>query len=254
MSGEKNPMERAQALSRPQLPKRFYKEVRVEEDDNGFCIKLDARVLKTPGRQTLKLPSESLARLIADEWDAQAVEVNPASMPVTRLANTAIDGVELVKTEVAEGIAAYACSDLVCYRAESPEGLVAQQRETWDPLIAWFAEVHGMPLRLAEGVMPVGQDDTKADAIGVQLRELSALELAALHTLTTLSGSAVIALAVHGGQIDPDAAWKAAHVDEDWQISQWGEDAEATARRAARKREFDAATKVLSALSASVSA
>ena len=155
---------------------------------------------------------------------------------------------------MAEGIAAYACSDLVCYRAESPEGLVAQQRETWDPLIAWFAEVHGMPLRLAEGVMPVGQDDTKADAIGVQLRELSALELAALHTLTTLSGSAVIALAVHGGQIDPDAAWKAAHVDEDWQISQWGEDAEATARRAARKREFDAATKVLSALSASVSA
>ncbi|MCB2079860.1 MAG: ATPase [Novosphingobium sp.] len=250
MSGEKNPMQRAQELSRPQLPKRFYKQVTVEPEDDGFSIRLDARVLKTPGRNTLSLPGEALARLVADEWDAQAEEVNPATMPITRLANTAIDGVERVKGEVAKDIASYACSDLLCYRAEGPEALIALQQETWDPLIAWFAEAHGMPLRLAEGVMPVEQDTARADTVGERLADLSALELAALHTLTTLSGSAVIALAVHGGRIDPDAAWTAAHVDEDWQISQWGEDTEAMARRAMRRREFEAAANVLSALRA----
>ncbi|MCB1480049.1 MAG: ATP12 family protein [Tepidamorphaceae bacterium] len=251
MSGEKNPMQRAQELSRPQLPKRFYKQVAVERDGEGFCIKLDARVLKTPGRQTLRLPSEDLARLIADEWDAQAEEVNPASMPLTRLANTALDGVERVKAEVGKDIASYACSDLLCYRAEGPEALVAIQRETWDPLIAWFTRAHGMTLKLAEGVMPVEQDRAAADAIGEKLAALSALELAALHTLTTLSGSAVIALGVLDGEVDPDTAWTAAHVDEDWQICQWGEDAEAKARRAMRRGEFDAASRVLVSLRAS---
>ncbi|MFN0263899.1 ATP12 family chaperone protein [Tepidamorphus sp. 3E244] len=243
-----NPLLRAQELSRMELPKRFYKDVTVRATEGGHDVLLDNRPLKTPARNPLSVPTDMLARLIADEWDAQLEVVNPATMPVTRLANTAIDGVRTVKAEVARDVAAYACSDLVCYRAESPDSLIAAQREAWDGLINWFNERFGMQLVLAEGVMPISQDVEAADGIAQQLETLSAIELAALHTLTTLSGSAVLALAVREGRTSPDSAWEAAHVDEDWQMRQWGEDAEAMARRAARKREFDAAANVMAAL------
>lgn len=248
MSDGKTPMQRAQELSRPRLPKRFYKTVAVAQIDGGFAVTLDDRPLKTPGRKPLTITDEAVCRLIADEWEAQRDEIDPATMPVTRLANTAIDGVDAVRTEVARDIATYACSDMVCYRAETPEGLVAQQAASWDPLIAWFETAYGMALKRISGIMPISQDQDAARAIGERLSSLDGLELAALHTLTTLSGSAVIALAVHARHIDAADAWAAAHVDEDWQISQWGEDAEALARRAARWREFEAASRVLDAL------
>ena len=250
MSDEHNPMQRAREHARPKLPKRFYKDVSVEPADGGWTVALDGRLLKTPGRQSLSVASKAIAAMIAAEWEAQAEEVDPSTMPVTRLVNTAIDGVAKVCAEVARDIARYACSDLVCYRAEGPQGLVDRQAEAWDDLVAWFADGHGMRLRLSQGVMPVEQDAEAAEALGGRLAGRSPLELAALHTLTSLAGSAVIALAVAQARLDAEAAWAAAHVDEDWQIAQWGEDTEAMNRRAMRWREFNAAAGVLAALGA----
>lgn len=154
MNSENDPVKRAQELARRPLPKRFYKSVSVREADGGFEIYLDERTLKTPGRKPLRLSSADVMHLIAEEWNAQAEQVDPATMPVTRLANTALDGVEAVRDAVAQEIASYACSDLVCYRAEGPEALVRAQEDAWNDLVAWFARAHGMALKLAAGVMP----------------------------------------------------------------------------------------------------
>ncbi len=245
MADDQDPIARAQAHARVQLPKRFYKHAAVARDGEGFAVTLDGRQVRTPGRSPLSVPSAAIAEAVAAEWEAQADVIDPGTMPLTRLVNTALDGVANAREAIARDVAAYAASDLVCYRAEDPDGLVAMQAAAWDPLVDWFAGRYGVTLRLAAGVMPVEQDHAAIEALGEALCMRTALDLAALHTLTTLAGSAVIALAVTDGVIDADTGWAAAHVDEDWQIRLWGEDAEAMARRALRKQEFDAAAMVL---------
>ena len=238
-------MQRAKELARRELPKRFYKDVAIAERDGGFAILLDGRPIRTPGRRLLLLPTQPLADRAATEWSGQHKVIDPGSMPLTRIANTAIDGVSEHQAEVADGIAAYAGNDLLCYRADAPEGLVARQTEKWDPLLAWAETTFGGRFHLAAGVMPVTQDAAVLAAVRRALDAYSPLELAALHTVTTLTGSAVLALALAAGMASAEAVWSAAHVDEDWNIEQWGEDAEAAARRRFRKAEFDAAVLVL---------
>jgi chaperone required for assembly of F1-ATPase len=171
--------------------------------------------------------------------------VDPKTMPVARIVNSALDGVADRLSDVVAEIVKYAGSDLLCYRADQPEGLVARQSAAWDPVLAWVEERFGVRMRLAGGVMPIDQDARTRAAIGGGLEGLSPLAAAALHTITGLTGSALLALAVHEGRLSIDEAWNAAHVDEDWNIAQWGEDEEAKLRRADRYADMRAAAAIL---------
>jgi len=244
-----DPTRRAQKQMRQPLPKRFYKTAEASKGEGGHTVVLDGRPLKTPAKNPLVVPSEKLAELIAAEWNSQGDEIDPTKMPLTRLANTAIDGVSRESQAVAEDIIRFAGTDLLCYRAEGPDSLVAMQAKHWDPLIDWAQATLGARLVLAEGVMHVDQPPEAIAAISAHLRRFrEPLQLAALHTITSLTGSAIIALAVAFEAVAPEEAWKAAHVDEDFNIAQWGEDAEAAARRARRWDEMKAAADTLSAL------
>jgi chaperone required for assembly of F1-ATPase len=223
------------------LPKRFYKAVSVEAGEGGWRVLLDGRGVKTPQRASLALPTKALADAIAGEWDAQAASIDPATMPLTRLANTTLDGVIGREEAVHAEIVAYAASDLLCYRAESPEALVQLQSQNWDPLLAWARERFGAHLVTAKGIMPVAQPPESIAKLAEAVAGLDAFALAACHVMTTLTGSAVLALATIQGRLTTEEAWAAAHVDEDFQIARWGEDAEAIKRRDARWKEMSAA-------------
>lgn len=229
----------------PSLPKRFYKEVAIGEEGGRPTLLLDGKPVRTPGKAPLAAPTMALAEAIADEWRAQGERIDPRTMPLTKLANSAIDGIEGRAESVIEDIVGHAGSDLLCYRATGPEGLLAEQAKHWDPVMAWAKDVLDAPLKLAGGIVHVTQPEESLAKIRARLEGFDAFALGALHVMTSLTGSALLALGVALGRLTPDEAWTAAHVDEDWQISQWGEDAEAKDRRAARRREFDAAARTL---------
>jgi chaperone required for assembly of F1-ATPase len=204
--------------------------------------------VRTPAKAELAVPTRALAEAIAAEWEGQAERIDAATMPLTRLVNTAIDGVAARMSQVQADIAAFAMSDLVCYRADEPEPLVQRQRQHWDPVLAWAREALGARFEVATGLMPVAQPEQTRAAVAASLEGLDAFRLAALHVMTTLTGSALLALAHARGALTAEAAWAAAHVDEDFQISQWGEDTEAAARRARRWAEMQAASRLLALL------
>jgi chaperone required for assembly of F1-ATPase len=235
----------AGAGRRAALPKRFYKDVAVSGEEGAHGLLLDGKPVRTPGKALLALPSRALAEAIAEEWRAQGERVDPSTMPLTRLANTVIDGVQGREDAVAADILSHAAADLLLYQAEGPQALAEKQTEAWDPVLAWARAELGAPFVLAQGVMPVAQPESALAKTRDRYSGLDAYGLAALHVMTQLTGSALLPLAVARGKLTPDQAWKAAHVDEDYQIGQWGEDAEAAARHAARKRDFDAAARVL---------
>jgi chaperone required for assembly of F1-ATPase len=242
---EPNPMRAAQTGMKPSLPKRFYKEAGVEERNGRFFLILDGRTARTPNRQELTVPSRGLAEALAAEWAAQGVEINPATMPVTRIVNSAIDGVAPRRAEVVDDLVRYAGSDLTYYRAGEPERLAKAQDEAWNPVLDWARDTHGARFSLAEGVMHVAQPDEAVAAIRHAVEEIaSPFALAALHVMTTLTGSILIALAHASRAIDTDEAWAAAHVDEHHQESLWGEDHEAMERRRKREADFRAASEV----------
>ena len=232
-------------LARPPLPKRFYKEAKAAPEGDLHVIQLDKRPVRTPKRAPLAFADPALAEAVAAEWEAQREVIDPASMPLTRIANSAIDTVAEHMAETAAEIASYAANDLLCYRADSPEGLARRQGELWDPLVAWADEAFGARLILGEGIVPVQQTEEATARLAEAVAAFEALPLAALHVATTLTGSAILALSVAHQRLSAEDAWTAAHVDEDWQIAQWGEVAEAKARRDARWREMEAAALVL---------
>lgn len=242
------------AERRKNLPKRFYKDVTVERveygDEDVFEVRLDGRPARTPGRELVRLPTEAAAQLVADEYAAQVEVIDPMTMPVLRIVNTAIDGVLRDPEPVAEDVLKFAGSDMICYRADGPARLVALQKEAWDPVVEWASRVADGPFNLVEGVMHLEQPaQTMAGLRAYYLsRQAGPFWLTCLHLMTSLTGSALLALAVEAKRIAPQAAWKAAHIDEDWQIEQWGQDWEAVARRNARTRDFDAAVRLMDAL------
>ena len=229
----------------PALPKRFYRQATAEALDGAFAILLDGRPARTPGKRPLAVPNRALAELIAAEWAAQETVIDPSRMPVTRIVNSAIDAVSDRMGEVRGDVTAYAGSDLLCYRADHPRELVQRQATAWDPVLAWAHDDLGIRLVLAEGVMPVAQSPDALARVSAALDGFDPLSLAATHVMTTLSGSAVLALAVARARMTAEEAWSAAHVDEDWQISQWGEDAEAAERRRRRWTEMQAAARIV---------
>lgn len=246
-----DPVRRAQQAMRTPLPRRFYERADAAEDGEtgNFSVSLDGKPALTPGRRLLALPTRAAAELVAAEFAAQKETIDPVTMPTLRLANTAIDGVADDPQAVLEDIVRFASSDLLFYRAETPDALVHRQAEAWDPVLDWARSAHGVRFILAEGVMHVAQPRESLAVIGAHLnRRPDAFRLAALHVMTSLMGSALLALAVEAGELSPDDAWSAAHVDEDWNIAQWGEDAEAKARRASRWLEMKAAASLVAAL------
>jgi chaperone required for assembly of F1-ATPase len=236
------------------MPKRPYQTVTIaavhspSSGGEDLVVMLDGRPVHTPARNALKLPTRALAEAVAAEWDAQGERIDPATMPLTTLANSAVDGVMGREAEVRGGIVSYAGSDLVCYRAEAPPELVRRQAQAWDPILAWSRAALGADLNVAHGIMPTAQPEAASEAIDRVLAPQGPFHLAALHVMTTLMGSALLALAHAQGHLGADAAWAAAHVDEDWLISQWGEDEEATARRQRRWQEMQAASRLLALL------
>lgn len=244
-----DPVRRAQIQMKTHLPKRFYKAVSIAPVEDGFAVHLDGKPVRTPGKALLALPTEKAASLVAEEFAAQGETINPVTMPVLRLVNTAIDGVASDPQAVLEDILRFASSDLLCYRADAPQGLVDRQNQHWDPLIDWARGTLGARFNLAEGIIHVEQPRESIAVLGIHLAQRAEpLRLAAIHVMTSLTGSALLALAVDFGELDGDAAWAAGHVDEDWQIEQWGQDAEAMARRSARNRDMMAAVSLLEAL------
>lgn len=227
------------------LPKRFYKGAEAAAAEGGFAVALDGRIARTPGRAPLVLPTPALAEAVAAEWEAQVEVIDPARMPLTRLANAAIDGVAREREAVAAEIVKYAASDLVCYRAEYPDRLVERQTALWDPVVTFARTDLGARFVLAAGVMFVEQTEQALQAVNRAVPRDDPFVLAALSTMTTLSGSALLALAVLRGKLSAEAAWEAAEVDEAWNAELWGLDAEAEARRANRWREMQAAARMV---------
>jgi len=248
-----NPMRAAQANMRAPVIKRFYRQAAIAETEGGFALTLDGRSARTPGKTLLIAPTRAVAELIAAEWNAQGEKVDPATMPATKLANSALDGVARVMDETRAEIVRYAGTDLLCYRAERPVELVAKQAAAFDPALAWAEEELGARFVLGAGLMHVAQPAKTLERFAAELAAYDdPFAVAALSILTALSGSALLAFAVARGAWTTEAAWAAAHVDEDFQISQWGEDYEAAERRAARWKDFEAATRVLNGIAAGI--
>lgn len=242
---EPDPVRAVRKALRVVLPRRFYERAGAVERDGLHAIALDGRVARTPAKALLAVASAPLADAIAAEWNAQAETIDPATMPLTRIVNSAIDGVARAPGPVAAEIVRYAGSDMLAYRVAEPETLAERQREAWDPVLDWAAETLGVRLDLASGIVHVPQPGAALDAVARAVEPLDPIRLAALHVITTLTGSAVLALAVARGRLEPEAAWAAAHVDEDYQIGLWGADDEALARRSHRWHDMEAAARIL---------
>jgi chaperone required for assembly of F1-ATPase len=242
-----DPIAAARRAMRPQLPRRFYTTVGVAAVGEGFGILLDARPAKTPARRVLAAPARALAAAIATEWEAQSDHIDPARMPLTRLANTILDGVAPAADPFRAEIAKYLGSDLVFYRAETPPGLIERQAQHWDPILAWACEALGARFVLAAGVVFAAQPEAAVAAARAAIPG-DPWRLGAVHAITTLTGSALIALAVFAGRLTVEEAWHDAHVDEDWNMERWGRDEIALKRRAGSFAQMRAAATVLAAL------
>jgi chaperone required for assembly of F1-ATPase len=225
--------------------RRFYELATVGE---GNAVLLDDRPVRTPGRAALALPGASLAAAIADEWNGQGGTIDPRAMPLTGLANAAIDRIAPAKETFAEGLAAYGESDLLCYRAEGPRPLVERQAELWEPLLAWARDRYDIAFAVTAGVVHKPQPPETIERLAAAVHARNAFELAGLSPLVTVSGSLVVALALAEGAVGLDQAWAAASLDEQWQAEQWGADAEAAKALAGRRADFAAAARFLGLL------
>jgi chaperone required for assembly of F1-ATPase len=254
-AGRIDPIVLARRDFKKALPTRFYKEARAGAREGAFVLLLDGRPAKTRKGNPIALPSLAAAEAIAEEWAAQTEWIDPASMPMSRIANSAIDGVAHNLDPAVEEIGKYAGTDLVCYRAEGPRRLAEAQAAAWDPILAFARKKIGAAFICTEGVMFVEQPRASCAAVTDALKRYMAtgaaapFAFAALHVMTTLTGSVLIALGVAAGELSPQDGWRAAHVDEDFEIEAWGEDTEARERRESQWREFAAAAHLFKAVS-----
>jgi chaperone required for assembly of F1-ATPase len=228
--------------------KRFWKDVTVERKGAGWTIKLDRRGVKTPARAALVVPTKALADAIACEWRAVDDRIDPLAMPLTGLANAAIDRVAPDRQAFASGLARYAEADLACYRAEGPRALVTRQEESWDPLLGWARRRYDVDFTTTSALMHVAQPPATVERLAHAVAALEPFRLAGLSPLVTIGGSLVAALAVLGKAIAPEDAWSAVSIDEHWQLEQWGADADAEAALESRRRDFLAAARFLDLL------
>ena len=228
--------------------KRFWKDVTVVREPEGFALALDGRPVKTPGRASLLLPNAGLAEAVADEWRSVGEDIDPRAMPLTGLANAAIDRIATAHASFAASLAAYGETDLLYYRAEGPEPLVARQSAAWDPLLDWAQARYDVHFETATGVMHHPQPPATVTRLAEAVSALDAFHLAGMSPVVTIGGSLIAALALLEGHAGRDAVWAAVETDEDWQVEQWGDDDIAIKARETRKRDFDAGARFLSLL------
>lgn len=228
--------------------KRFWKDVAVVKGADGHAITLDGRPVRTPGRLPLAMPHAALAEAIADEWRAVTEKIDPRAMPLTGLANVAIERIAADPLPFIANLAAYAESDLLCYRAEAPEALVARQAAAWDPLIDWAQRRYDIHVEVVSGIIHRAQPAQTLSRLADALAARSAYALAGLSPIVTITSSLIAALALIEGAADADTVWRAAQVDEDWQVEKWGDDDLAIATRAAHRADFDAGVRFLGLL------
>lgn len=219
-------------------PKRFWQNATVEAEGEGFAVRLDGRPVKTPGKAPLVMPTEEIAQNVAAEWQAQEKTIDPRTMPWTRSANSAIDKVAPQRDGVREHLISYAGTDLLCYRAEAPEGLVERQAELWDPILEWTEETFGARLLVTRGVMPISQSEGAISTLYRAMEEMSDFQITGFYDLVTLSGSYAMALAATHRLQDPADLWDASRTDEVWQAEQWGVDEEAEEAAGIKKAAF----------------
>lgn len=231
-----------------EAPRRFYREVTVQRGDNGWQIALDGKLLRSPVKAPLVLPSEALAQAIQAEWDGQAERIQPQSMPMMQLASTAIDRVIPNRGLIVTDITAYAASDLICYRAEAPQELVRRQEEHWQALLDWASHRFDVSLRTTTGIMAIEQSAQSLAIFARIVDQLDPWRLTALASITSTAGSLVIALALLEGRLTPETAVAAAQLDELYQAERWGEDAEAVTRRQGQAREIADAARFVTLL------
>ncbi|MBW8745823.1 MAG: ATPase [Sphingomonas sp.] len=224
--------------------KRFYKEVTVADR----AILLDGKPVRTPARAELILPTAALADAVAAEWRSQEGDIDPRTMRLTGLSNAAIDRVAPDLAAFTRPLAAYAESDLLCYRADAPPELIARQAEAWDPLLDWAGRRFDVRFTVTSGIVHAPQPAATIARLGQALAAYDAFHLAALAPIVTIGGSLVVALALAEDEVDPDSAFDLTHLDELWQARRWGEDRLALEARAVRKRDFMAAAQLLDLL------
>ena len=229
--------------------KRFWKEVSIERAGEGWAIRLDGRPVKTPARAPLEVPTDALAEAVAEEWRGVSERIDPRTMPLTGLANAAIDRIKPVRETFAKGLANYAEADLACYRSEGPRALVDRQERDWDKLLGWARRRFDIDFMTTSGLMHVAQPQATVDRLSHEVAALDPFRLAGLSPLVTVGGSLVAALAVLEKAMTPEEAWDAVSIDDSWQIEQWGADAEAEAALENRRRDFMAAARFLDLLS-----
>lgn len=217
-------------------PKRFWQAATVVPAEAGFTVRLDGRPVRTPAKTALIVPTSAMAAAIAAEWDAQEGTVRPETMPMTRMANSAIDKVAILHPQVVDEVAGFGGSDLLCYRAEGPDDLIDRQRQGWDPLLDWAAVQLQAPLAQTEGIMHVAQPSDSLERLGGLVAAHDPFRLTALHDLVAITGSLVLGLAIAQGRLTPDDAWTLARIDEDFQAEQWGIDEEAADHAAFRRQ------------------
>ena len=242
---------RAQHLNKVELPKRFYKDVAAGPVDGGFVVTLDGRPVRTPGKKlAVVVPAAAIATAMAEEWAAQGEFIDPATMPMVRLVNSAVESGEEMIPAFREEVIKFAGSDLLLYRAESPRELVSEQELLWDNALTVLARHFGISFQPTMGIIHQAQPKATLDRLAEVLVGENLLVMTALVSITGLTGSGLLAIGLWNKLFSPDQVWKAAHVDEDYQIAQWGQDEEAADRRAKRRVEFDTAVAVLNAFRA----
>jgi chaperone required for assembly of F1-ATPase len=230
--------------------KRFWKDVTVEPGEGGWGIRLDGRPVKTPARAALIVPTAALAEAIAGEWRSVEDDIDPREMPITGLANAAIDRVAPSKDAFAEGVALYADADLACYRAEGPPGLIERQEQSWDALLGWARRRYDVDFVTTSGLMHVAQPPATVGRLAHAVATLDAFRLTVLSPLVTIGGSLIAALAVLEKALSPEQAWEAVSIDDRWQLEQWGADNEAVVALENRRSDFFAAARFLELLDA----
>lgn len=225
--------------------KRFWSEAAVHRSEAGFAVHLDARPIRTPAGRPLLLPTAAMAEAVAEEWQAQQEVVEPRTMPMTRAANSALDKVAAQRQATIDLLSEYGGTDLLCYRAEGPDELMTREAAAWDPLLDWMGATFGARLTVTSGIMPVDQPQEALSRLGAPMEEMNDLVLTGFHDLVTLSGSLVIALAVHEGRLAAAEGWRASRVDEDWQAEIWGIDEDAAEEAEIKRQAFLDADRVI---------
>lgn len=234
-------------MAAPKL-KRFYKTVAATKADGGYHITLDAKPIRTPGGETVLIRSKALADALAAEWEAQTVHIDFSSMGINQLVNSALDRGALDRAGLADELAAYSSTDLLCYRAEGPAALVARQALAWDPLLDWAEARYGARLRITSGIVAIEQDASALAALAARITAADLFQIYALRAAVGICGSLIVGLAVADGYLDIERAWQVVNIDEDWQKEKWGEDAQAAANRSGAFAAFARAGHMLQVL------